>query len=108
MILNMHIRNDYQSFGVNKRTKGRVLTLCERTTTPATAGYPGVTKGQKPGVYGVGDYAWCIKCCAVYVMEVRMLSDQIRAADNANITNIYLDGVRECTSQIQAAEMETK
>lgn len=108
MIFNMHIRADYPTWGVGTNDKHRVTTLCGRLTNAKSAGIPGITPDQSPGIYGDGDGAWCVKCCAVMITEVRINSRDVQDANNSNLTNLYLDALRVTTAQIDAFAMSSK
>lgn len=108
MIFNMHIRADYPSWGIGTTEKQRVSTLCGRLTNAKSAGIPGITKDQRSGIYGDGDGAWCVKCCAVLITQVRINSRDVQDADNPNLTNLYLDALRIATAQIDAFAMSPR
>lgn len=65
MILNMHIRKDFDRW--IEAPRKRVVTLCGKTTTVKYAGIPGITMGQKPLVTKAGDVGWCVRCCNMFL-----------------------------------------
>lgn len=104
MILNMHIRIDYSNWGIEYKPKKRVTTLCGKMSLPKYCGVPGLTS-QEPVVNPkAGDYGWCLGCCQQYLLEVNIIKSQVAKADNPNLTNLYLDGVRAVTAQILAVK----
>lgn len=100
MILNMHIRKDFDRW--IETPKVRASTLCGKTTTIKFAGIPGITPGQKPLVTQTGDVGWCIRCCNIFLADydnndfmwaTKISSDHLYA--------LYHEAVRQTSLQVR-------
>lgn len=108
MVLNKHIRNDWNNWGVYLgRPKARVTTLCGKLTSVKYAGVPGVDPGQSAGVYGDGDYGWCISCCTVFILEALEVLDQVRKSESKALAGLYEDAIKIVTAQVTLARDAT-
>jgi hypothetical protein len=103
MILNMHIRTDYRTWGVEKKAKRRVTTLCHKITSPKYAGIPGINSEQATFVSD-GDYGWCLECCAEFIKETYTM---IHAIDNELLASLYNNARAITAHQLMIASQPT-
>lgn len=110
MILNMHIRNDYDRWMLTP--KKRVTTLCGKITETKYAGIPGITQGQdlvaKKQDDGNIDCAWCIKCCLNMLEEVDNVDFFWTYLKNINLRNLYATAIDLAAAQIELAYRSVK
>lgn len=105
MILNMHIRNDYQMW--LETPKKRVTTLCGKITATKYAGIPYITQNQPLVVFkrddGTVDCAWCLKCCASLLEDVDNSDFYWAYLRNAWLKGLYTGAIDVCATQIAMA-----
>lgn len=97
MILNMHIRKDYNTW-IEQTDKSRVTTMCGKMTTPKFAGIPSVTQGQHP-LKVDDDYAWCIKCCNNTLLD----TNWVIHSDIGPVSSLYQAMRGVCFEQLNIA-----
>jgi len=101
MILNMHIRGDFNSW-IEDTSKRRVKTLCHKMTEVKYTGIPGIN-AQRPTVmkdYTGVDVGWCLECCRQFVIEYASLTEDI---DNVHLRGLYRDAIDLCIHQLDLA-----
>lgn len=105
MIQNMHIRADYPNWGIALKEKTRVSTLCGKMTAVKFAGIPGATPGQYAMYESEGNYGWCLECCKVYIVEVRLLAEKIAGSDADELIKLYHRALKDIIHQIDLANV---
>ena len=108
MIQNMHIRKDYATWGITVKEKARLSTMCGKITLSKFVGVPGATPGQHAVVTEDGNYGWCLTCCQVYVVEVRMLARKIADTGSPDLATAYMHALRDVTTQLDMAHMSLR
>lgn len=110
MILNMHIRNDYDRWMLTP--KKRVTTLCGKITETKYAGIPYITQGQglvaKKQDDGNIDCSWCLKCCTNLLEEVDNSDFFWTYLKNPSLKNLYESAIDICAAQIELAYRSVK
>lgn len=101
MILNMHIRNDFDRW--IETDKKRVTTLCGKITATKFAGIPGVTPNQNPHISADGkDVGWCLKCCLA-LLEEWDNNDFMWQIRKQELLDLYSTAFRHAKAQILVA-----
>lgn len=95
----MHIRNDWQFWGVDSDNKQRVKALCGKSTTKKYVGVPGITRDQPPGFYGPGDYAWCIQCCGIMILQIALVQNGVFESQSPDLIRLYRNALEVVTDQ---------
>jgi hypothetical protein len=96
MIVNMHIRKDFQKWLLPKDSKGRVTAVCGKKTPVKYAGIPGVTKQD---AFVSDKYSgWCVHCCgqALEKMNDALTNNKTQPF----VHHVYVAAMDVCAKQI--------
>jgi hypothetical protein len=105
MIYNLHIPKNYLKWGLGPKGKGRVQTLCGKSTLPRVTGIPTVTTDQLAGDFGSGDYGWCLACCAEIIKDWReFIEMSTEHPQNPHLMSLYSGAVFVAVNQLSLAK----
>ena len=105
MIYNLHIPKNYLKWGLGPKGKGRVQTLCGKSTLPRVTGIPTVTTDQLAGDYGNGDYGWCLVCCLAFLQDWRAFIElSIVSPQNPHLMNLFNGSASVAATQLAMAK----
>lgn len=96
LIVNMHIRKDFQKWMLPKNPSGRVMAVCGKKTPVKFAGIPGVTKQD---AFVSDKYTgWCVHCCGQALDKMNKALQGSRT--NPFVHNTYVLAMEICAKQI--------
>jgi hypothetical protein len=101
MILNVHIRKDFDSWIENSK-KRRVHTFCGKLTEVKNTGIPTISSYRpmfNKDDAGV-DVGWCLNCCDVFIRDNLEVASRI---GNPHLRSLYLEAMDMCATQIDLA-----
>lgn len=101
MIVNMHIRKDFQKWMLPKHAKGRVVAMCGVKTPVKFAGIPGVSWQE---AFIDGKYSgWCVHCCGLALEKMNETLTEKKTSDL--MEQVYVYAMEMCTKQIVMSQV---